>query len=64
MVTIRQEKRKDYKSIVTLILRSFQEETDYSDGTAGATAQMNKEMYAMVIVGICGCVVCGMYYDA
>ena len=25
--------RKDYKSIISLILRSFQEGTDYSDGT-------------------------------
>ena len=32
-ITIRPEKHKDYKSIVSLILRSFQEGTDYSDGT-------------------------------
>ena len=32
-LTIRPEEHKDYKSIVSLILRSFQEETDYSDGT-------------------------------
>ena len=33
MVTIRPEEHKDYKSIVSLILRSFREGTDYSDGT-------------------------------
>lgn len=32
-VTIRPEEHKDYKSIVSLILRSFQEGTDYSDGS-------------------------------
>ena len=32
-LTIRPEEHKDYKSIVSLILRSFQEGTDYSDGT-------------------------------
>lgn len=32
-ITIRPEEHKDYKSIITLILRSFQEGTDYSDGT-------------------------------
>ena len=32
-VTIRPEEHRDYKSIVSLILRSFQEGTDYSDGT-------------------------------
>ena len=32
-VTIRPEEHKDYKDIVSLILRSFQEGTDYSDGT-------------------------------
>ena len=32
-ITIRPEDHKDYKSIVSLILRSFQEGTDYSDGT-------------------------------
>lgn len=32
-ITIRPEEHKDYKSIVSMILRSFQEETDYSDGT-------------------------------
>ena len=32
-VTIRPEAHKDYKDIVSLILRSFQEGTDYSDGT-------------------------------
>ena len=32
-VTIRPEEHKDYKSIVSLILRSFREGTDYSDGT-------------------------------
>ena len=30
---IRPEEHKDYKNIVSLILRSFQEGTDYSDGT-------------------------------
>ena len=30
---IRPEEHRDYKSIVSLILRSFQEGTDYSDGT-------------------------------
>ena len=30
---IRPEEHKDYKSIVSLILRSFREGTDYSDGT-------------------------------
>ena len=32
-IKIRKEEHKDYKSIVSLILRSFQEGTDYSDGT-------------------------------
>ncbi len=32
-VTIRPEEHKDYKNIVSLVLRSFQEGTDYSDGT-------------------------------
>lgn len=32
-VTIRPEESKDYKNIVSLILRSFREGTDYSDGT-------------------------------
>ena len=32
-ITIRPEEHKDFKSIVSLILRSFQEGTDYSDGT-------------------------------
>ena len=32
-VTIRPEEHRDYKSIVSLILRSFREGTDYSDGT-------------------------------
>lgn len=32
-VTIRPEEPKDYKSIVSLILRSFREGTNYSDGT-------------------------------
>ena len=32
-ITIRPKEHKDYKSIVSLILRSFQEGTDYSDGT-------------------------------
>ena len=32
-VTIRPEEHRDYKAIVSLILRSFREGTDYSDGT-------------------------------
>lgn len=32
-VTIRPETRADYKDIVSLVLRSFQEGTNYSDGT-------------------------------
>lgn len=32
-ITIRQETHKDYKDIISLILRSFSEGTDYSDGT-------------------------------
>ena len=32
-ITIRPEEHKDYKDIVSLVLRSFQEGTDYSDGT-------------------------------
>ncbi|MGM9666284.1 MAG: GNAT family N-acetyltransferase, partial [Eubacteriales bacterium] len=32
-ITIRPEEHKDYKSIISLILRSFSEGTDYSDGT-------------------------------
>ena len=32
-IIIRPEEHKDYKKIVSLILRSFQEGTDYSDGT-------------------------------
>ena len=40
-ITIRPEEHKDYKSIVSLILRSFREETDYSDGT-GIVAPVEK----------------------
>ncbi len=32
-ITIRPEEHKDYKNIIALILRSFQEGTKYSDGT-------------------------------
>ena len=32
-ITIRPETQKDYKAIISLILRSFSEGTDYSDGT-------------------------------
>lgn len=32
-ITIRPEEHKDYKDIVSLILRSFREGTEYSDGT-------------------------------
>ena len=32
-VTIRPEEQRDYRSIVSLILRSFREGTSYSDGT-------------------------------
>lgn len=32
-ITIRPETQKDYKEIVSLVLRSFQEGTNYSDGT-------------------------------
>lgn len=32
-ITIRPERHKDYKDIISLILRSFREGTDYSDGT-------------------------------
>ena len=32
-ITIRPEEHKDYKDIVSLLLRSFREGTDYSDGT-------------------------------
>ena len=32
-ITIRPEEHKDYKNIVSMVLRSFQEGTDYSDGT-------------------------------
>ena len=32
-ITIRREEHKDYKNIVSLILRSFREGTDYSDST-------------------------------
>lgn len=32
-ITIRPETHKDYKDIISLILRSFQEGTDYSDGS-------------------------------
>lgn len=32
-VTIRPETHRDYKDIVSLVLRSFREGTDYSDGT-------------------------------
>lgn len=32
-ITIRPETHRDYKDIVSLILRSFREGTDYSDGT-------------------------------
>ena len=32
-ITIRPEEHRDYKDIISLILRSFREGTDYSDGT-------------------------------
>ena len=32
-ITIRPETHRDYKDIVSLVLRSFEEGTDYSDGT-------------------------------
>ena len=32
-ITIRPETHRDYKDIVSLVLRSFKEGTDYSDGT-------------------------------
>lgn len=32
-IIIRPETQKDYKDIISLVLRSFQEGTDYSDGT-------------------------------
>ena len=32
-ILIRQETHKDFKEIISLILRSFSEGTDYSDGT-------------------------------
>ena len=32
-ITIRPEEHKDYKDIVSLVLRSFREGTDYSDGS-------------------------------
>lgn len=32
-ITIRPETQKDYKDIISLVLRSFQEGTNYSDGT-------------------------------
>lgn len=32
-ITIRPETKKDYKDIISLVLRSFSEGTDYSDGT-------------------------------
>ena len=32
-LTIRPEKHRDYKDIVSLVLRSFKEGTDYSDGS-------------------------------
>lgn len=32
-LTIRPEEHRDYKDIISLVLRSFQEGTDYSDGT-------------------------------
>ena len=35
-IIIRPEEHKDYKSIVSLILRSFQEGTDYSECTGFA----------------------------
>ena len=35
-ITIRPEEHKDYKSIILLILRSFQEGTDYSECTGFA----------------------------
>lgn len=32
-IVIRPEKHRDFKDIVSLVLRSFKEGTDYSDGT-------------------------------
>ena len=42
-ITIRPEEHKDYKNIVSLILRSFQEGTDYSDGTDIICTSMPEE---------------------
>ena len=43
-ITSRPEEHKDYKSIVSLILRSFQEGTDYSDGTHCSTFCLSKKL--------------------
>ena len=59
-ITIRPEEHKDYKSIVSLILRSFQEGTDYSDGTdiIALVEEIRDSKYGTgKTIGIC-CIFC------
>ena len=42
-IIIRQESAKDYKEIVSLILRSFKEGTNYSDGSLWHVLQCIRE---------------------
>ena len=48
-ITIRPEEHKDYKSIISLILRSFQEGTDYSECTGFAGWPENLISYNIII---------------
>ena len=72
-ITIRPEVHKDYKEIISLILRSFKEGTDYSDGTdiiAQVEEIRDSEYYipelsfVAELDGIQGDIVYDMYYNA
>lgn len=63
-IGIRPEEHKDYKSIVSLILRSFQEGTDYSDGTDIIALVEEIRDYEGSLDGIQGYIVYDMYFNA
>ena len=63
-ITIRPEEHKDYKSIISLILRSFQEGTDYSDGTDIIALVEEIRDYEGSLDGIQGYIVYEMYFNA
>lgn len=63
-IGIRPEEHKDYKSIVSLILRSFQEGTDYSDGTNIIALVEEIRDYEGSLDGIQGYIVYEMCFNA